>query len=170
METESCVPGIEFSAKAILRIGVAALGVRISADLLFGLGIEMLLLVIFGMVATIAFGLMAARLLGRGWRIALLTGGSVAVCGASAAMAIAAILPKNEHSERSLLFTVLAVTVLSTLAMIFYPLISEFAQLDDRAAGVFIGGTIHDVAQVVGAGFSISEEAFPYVIVLPNFV
>ena len=153
-----CVAGIEFGARTVLRLGVALLGIRISVDLLIGLGPELLALVIGGVVATILFGLVGARLLGRGWRIALVSGGAVAICGASAAMAIAAILPRNQHSERTLLFTVLSVTVLSTVAMIAYPIICDLFQLDDKSAGVFLGGTIHDVAQVVGAGFSISDE------------
>ncbi|MEO0818891.1 MAG: YeiH family protein [Pseudomonadota bacterium] len=157
-EEGRCVAGIEFTAKTVLRLGVALLGVRISVELLMGLGIELIALVIASVALTILFGLVGARLLGRGWRLALLTGGSVAVCGASAAMAIAAVLPKNEHSERNLIFTVLSVTVLSTLAMIVYPMLAQLFDLDQRAIGVFLGGTIHDVAQVVGAGFSVSEE------------
>lgn len=66
--------------------------------------------------------------------------------------------PKNEHSERNLIFTILSVTILSTVAMIAYPAIGAFFELDDLEMGVFIGGTIHDVAQVVGAGFSISDQ------------
>ncbi len=157
-EEGRCVKGIEFTAKMVLRIGVALLGARISVELLIGLGPQLIALVVFGVICTIIFGFAGARLLGRGWRLALLTGGSVAICGASAAMAIAAVLPKNEHSERNLLFTVLSVTVLSTLAMIAYPIITQTLALDDLATGVFLGGTIHDVAQVVGAGFSVSEE------------
>ena len=99
-----------------------------------------------------------ARLLGRGWRLGLLTGGSVAICGASAAMAIAAVLPRNEHSERNLIFTVLSVTVLVHIAMIVYPILCS-ARFRRRATGIFLGATIHDVAQVVGAGFSVSEES-----------
>jgi len=98
------------------------------------------------------------RRLNRGWRLGLLTGGSVAICGASAAMAISAVLPKNEHSERNLIFTVLSVTVLSTLAMIVYPILAATLNFDDVTSGAFLGGTIHDVAQVVGAGFSVSDE------------
>ena len=156
-EHEKCAAGIDFSAKTVLRFGVALLGVRISFELLIGLGWEMIGLVVLGLICTLFFGLLGAALLGRGWRFALLTGGSVAICGVSAAMAIAAVLPKNQHSERNLLFTVLSVTVLSTLAMIIYPLVSQYFQLDDISNGVFLGGTIHDVAQVVGAGFSVSE-------------
>jgi uncharacterized integral membrane protein (TIGR00698 family) len=143
----------------VLRIGVALLGMRISVDLLIGLGASTILLLVSAIAATIGFGLIAARLLGRGWRLALLTSGSVAICGASAAMAIAAVLPKNEFSERNLIFTVLSVTVLSTLAMIAYPILAQTLGLDARTTGIFFGGTIHDVAQVVGAGFSVSPEA-----------
>ncbi|WP_439604944.1 YeiH family protein, partial [Shinella sp.] len=158
-EEGRCVAGIDFCAKHVLRIGVALLGMRISVDLLIGLGASTILLLVSALVATIGFGLAAAKLLGRGWRLALLTSGSVAICGASAAMAIAAVLPKNEFSERNLIFTVLSVTVLSTLAMIAYPIIAQTMGLDARATGIFFGGTIHDVAQVVGAGFSVSPEA-----------
>lgn len=157
-EEGRCVAGIDVTARTVLRFGVALLGVRISVDMLIGLGAPLIALIIAGVVLTILFGLLGARILGRGWRFALLTGGSVAICGASAAMAIAAVLPKNEHSENNLVFTVLAVTVLSTLAMIIYPLVTTLAGFDSHATGVFLGGTIHDVAQVVGAGFSVSDE------------
>lgn len=157
-EEGRCVPGIQFTATTVLRFGVALLGVRISVELLIGLGVETIALIVFGVVATILFGLLGAKLLGRGWRLALLTGGSVAICGASAAMAIAAVLPKNQFSERNLIFTVLSVTVLSTIAMIAYPIVTQTFDLDARATGIFLGGTIHDVAQVVGAGFSVSTE------------
>lgn len=158
-EEGRCVPGIEFTAKQVLRLGVALLGMRISVGLLVDLGPGTVLLVIGAVLATILFGLLGARLLGRGWRLALITGGSVAICGASAAMAIAAVLPKNEHSERNLLFTVMGVTVLSTIAMVIYPILAQQLAFDDRESGIFLGGTIHDVAQVVGAGFSVSQEA-----------
>jgi len=55
-------------------------------------------------------------------------------------------------------FTVIGVTALSTVAMIVYPVVIAFFHLDHAAIGVFLGGTIHDVAQVVGAGFSVSDE------------
>lgn len=152
-------PGIDFTARTVLRLGVALLGARISVEMLAGLGGPAITLVIAGVALTICFALLATRLVGRGWRFALLTGGSVAICGASAAMAIAAVLPRHEKSERDLVFTVLAVTVLSTVAMVLYPMLAQLFAFDARDSGVFIGGTIHDVAQVVGAGFSISEEA-----------
>lgn len=153
------VEGIAFSARTVLRIGIAFLGVRISFDLMAGLGLGVVLLVIGGVLATIGFGLLISRFFGHGWRFAFLTAGSVAICGASAAMAISAILPKDGKSEQRLIFTVLGVTVLSTFAMIAYPILVSRLGLSETASGIFIGATIHDVAQVVGAGFSISETA-----------
>ena len=152
------VRGVEYAAKSILRIGVALLGARISAQMLAQLGPAMIALVVAAVAFTILFALVAARFFGRGWRLALLSGGAVAICGASAAMAIAAVLPKTDKSERNLAFTVLSVTLLSTVAMIAYPVLVTWFDFDAVESGVFLGGTIHDVAQVVGAGFSISPE------------
>lgn len=151
--------GVGFAARTVLRLGVALLGVRISAMMVMELGWQLIALTVLGVVATILFGLLIARFFGHKWRFALLTAGSVAICGASAAMAIAAILPKDARSEERLLFTVMGVTVMSTIAMIAYPPIVEAFGLNAQMAGVFLGGTIHDVAQVAGAGFSISQEA-----------
>lgn len=157
-EEGRCVDGIAFTSRTVLRIGVALLGARISVELIINLGFWQIIMVIAGVILTILAGLLGARLLGRDWQFGLLTGGAVAICGASAAMAIAAVLPKNEQSERNLIFTILSVTVLSTIAMIVYPIITGYLDMSDQEIGVFLGGTIHDVAQVVGAGFSVSEE------------
>lgn len=151
-------PGIDFGSKQVLRLGVALLGVRISADMLGVLGWDVIALVVAGVGATIGFGLLSSRLFGFRYRFAFLSSGAVAICGASAAMAIAAILPKDDRSEERLIFTVVGVTLLSTVAMILYPVLAQFMGFDDRTTGIFIGATVHDVAQVVGAGFSVSEE------------
>lgn len=151
-------PGIALTARSVLRLGVALLGARISVDMLAALGWPMIALVVLSVVATIGFALLISPLFGRSWRFALLTGGSVAICGASAAMAIAAVLPRHEKSESDLVFTVLSITVLSTVAMVLYPMLSHALGFTELDSAVFLGGTIHDVAQVVGAGFSISPE------------
>lgn len=151
--------GIGFTARTVLRMGVAMLGARISAEMLTSLGWGMIGLLVVGVTGTILFGILLARVIGQEARFAILTAGAVAICGASAAMAIAAVLPKDSRSERDLLFTVLGVTVLSTIAMILYPILTQALGFDEVTAGAFIGATVHDVAQVVGAGFSISEAA-----------
>ncbi len=156
---ERCGPGIALSAKTLLRLGVALLGLRISFDMIGALGWPIVVMVVLMVPATIGFGLISSRFFGFRYRFAFLSAGSVAICGASAALAIAAILPKDEKSDDRLVFTVVGVTILSTIAMIIYPILSQTLGFDDVTAGIYLGATIHDVAQVVGAGFSISEEA-----------
>ena len=154
----ACVPGIEFTARTVLRVGVALLGLRITLVQIAALGWQPIALVLLSVALTIGTSIIVARLLGFRAGFGLLSGGATAICGASAALAIAAALPGHPLKERATLFTVLGVSALSTLAMIAYPMLVQAIGLDPRGAGVFLGATIHDVAQVVGAGYSISPE------------
>jgi uncharacterized integral membrane protein (TIGR00698 family) len=148
-------PGIEFSGRAVLRLGVGLLGARITAAQIAGLGWETALTVIAGTVTTLLCGLLVGKRLGMSRAQRVLSGGAVAICGASAALAISAVLPREKDGDRFTLMVVVTVTVMSTLAMIAYPLIASLLQLPPALAGLFIGGTIHDVAQVVGAGYML---------------
>ena len=157
-EEGRCIAGIEVSSKTVLRIGVALLGARITVSQIVGLGFMPIVTVVVGVITTITVGMFAARLLGLKRSFGVLSGGAVGICGASAALAIASVLPKHDDSERDTILTVVTVTALSTLAMILYPILALSLGLDHTQAGVFLGGTIHDVAQVVGAGYSISPQ------------
>jgi uncharacterized integral membrane protein (TIGR00698 family) len=153
-----CIAGIELASKRILRIAVGLLGAQITIGEILHLGVTPVVMVVVAVLLTLGFGIVVARLFGLSRPFGLLTSGAVAICGASAALAISSVLPKGENHERDTVFTVIAVTTLSTMAMIVYPMIISLFQLDHAAIGVFLGGTIHDVAQVVGAGFSVSDE------------
>ncbi len=157
-EEGRCVAGIEFSSKAVLRVGVALLGARITAHQILQLGAMPIATVVVAIISTIALGAFAARMLGLSRSFGVLSGGAVGICGASAALAIASVLPRTSESERDTILTVVTVTLLSTIAMIIYPLFVTVLGFDHIHAGIFLGGTIHDVAQVVGAGYSISPE------------
>ncbi|KDN99169.1 YeiH family protein [Pseudomonas donghuensis] len=153
-----CKAGIEFTARTVLRLGVALLGMRITLSQIASLGWKPVALVVILVVVTILVSVVAARALGFQRLFGMLTGGATAICGASAALALAAALPQHPQKERATLFTVIGVSALSTLAMIVYPMIAGWLQLSPQQAGVFLGATIHDVAQVVGAGYSMSTE------------
>lgn len=150
--------GIQFSSKTLLRLAVGLLGAQITIAQIMQLGIAPVITVVAAVLLTIGFGVLAARVFGLSKEFGVLTAGSVAICGASAAMAISTVLPRGANHERDTVFTVVAVTTLSTVAMILYPIVISAFHLDHTAIGIFLGGTIHDVAQVVGAGFSVSEE------------
>lgn len=150
--------GITFASRWLLRFGVALLGLRVSVEMVLAVGWEFLGFLVLAVGATIILSVLTARFFGRDRMFGFLTGGAVAICGASAAMAISSILPKRAEAERDLVFTVISVTLLSTVAMILYPILASALGLSEHDTGLFLGATIHDVAQVVGAGFSVSEE------------
>ncbi|MVV48004.1 putative sulfate exporter family transporter [Pseudomonas sp. PB120] len=154
----TCKAGIEFTARTVLRIGVALLGMRITLEQIAALGWKPFALVVILVVVTIGVSILAAKALGFQRLFGMLTGGATAICGASAALALAAALPNHPQKERATLFTVIGVSALSTTAMILYPMIAKWLSLSPQVAGIFLGATIHDVAQVVGAGYSMSTE------------
>ena len=153
-----CAAGIEFAARQVLRFGVALLGLRITVGQIAELGWGPVGIVVVSVILTISVSMLLARLMGFQSLFGLLSGGATAICGASAALALAAALPAHPMKERATLFTVVGVSALSTLAMIVYPMIAHALGMDAREAGVFLGGTIHDVAQVVGAGYLMGQE------------
>jgi uncharacterized integral membrane protein (TIGR00698 family) len=110
-----------------------------------------------------------ARFLGRSSWFGVLAGGAVGICGASAAAALSAVLPRRETSDADTAMTIIGVTALSTIAMIAYPVIGRAVGLDDQGIGFFLGVTIHDVAQVVGAGYSVSDLAGNVAVVVKLF-
>ncbi|QWE19740.1 putative sulfate exporter family transporter [Polynucleobacter corsicus] len=76
-----------------------------------------------------------------------------------AALAVASVLPKTKENERFTLLVVVGVTVLSTIAMVVYPFALQLLNITALPAGIFLGATIHDVAQVVAAGMLFGPEA-----------
>lgn len=162
-------PGIEFCARGVLRLGVGLLGARITATQIAGLGWSTASIVIGAVVTTVLCGMLLGRRLRLNRAQSVLCGGAVAICGASAALAISAVLPRNKDSERFTLMVVVTVTVLSTLAMVIYPLVAKLLGLPPELAGLFLGGTIHDVAQVVGAGYMLDQATGDYATIVKLF-
>ena len=158
-ESPTARPGIAFASRSLLRLGVGLLGLRLTFADVSQLG-WLPVVGVFGLLLlTLASGALIARANGRPLALGLLTGGSVAICGASAALAIASVLPKRHVREEDVALTVVGVTALSTIAMVIYPVLFGALGLNDVEIGYLIGATIHDVAQVVGAGYSVSDTA-----------
>ena len=156
---ESTRIGINFCAKTVLRVGVALLGIRITLGQVSQLGMSVGVVLVLAVALTIGAGLLMARWLRRPIEEGILSGGSVAICGASAAMALSSVLPQTPENERFTLLAVVGVTVLSTTAMVLYPFFMHLLDLSPLQSGIFLGGTIHDVAQVVAAGMMMGQQA-----------
>ncbi len=151
-------PGLNVAGHTLLRVGVALLGLRIALGDIAGLGVQTLAMVVGCVALTLALGSGIGRLFGLPRGFAVLSAASTAICGAAAAMAVASVLPKSEETERQTAYVVAVVATLSTIAMLLYPLLARFTHPDPSAVAVFLGTSIHDVAQVAGAGYSVSPQ------------
>jgi uncharacterized integral membrane protein (TIGR00698 family) len=150
-------PGMAFCVKTLLRWAVALLGIRIGLADIAALGLATAALVMGAMVVTIASGFAFARLNGQRAEFGALAGAATAVCGASAALATATAVPHYPGKHADIVFVVVGVNALATLALVIFPPLCVLLGFDPQTTGVMLGGTIHDVAQVVGAGYAVSE-------------
>lgn len=150
--------GVNFSAQTLLRLGIGLLGARITFHDMATLGWPTLVLVLLAVVSTMACVALTVKGLGMPWRIGLIAGGATAICGASAALAIAAIVPRDRLTEQRTLAIVVCATTLSTVAMLSYPLLCTWMALSPTMSGLVLGGSIHDVAQVVVAGYTMGQD------------
>jgi uncharacterized integral membrane protein (TIGR00698 family) len=152
-------PGMDFCVKTLLRWAVALLGLRVGLGDIAALGLQTAVLVVIAMAATVVSGLVFARWCGRSAGFGALVGVGTAVCGASATLATSTVIPDYKGKLADIAFVVVAVNAFATLAMLVYPPLCIALGFDAQTTGVMLGGTIHDVAQVVGAGYAVSESA-----------
>ena len=109
-----------------------------------------------------AAALIAARLSGLSSAAGLLAGGSTAICGASAALALYGAIGRERLAQAQFTLTLVGISLASAIAMSLYPPLARFLELSDRQAGFLIGASIHDVAQAIGGGFAVSDGAGEY--------
>jgi uncharacterized integral membrane protein (TIGR00698 family) len=152
-------PGLAWCVKKLLRIAIGLLGIRIALGDIADLGLSVALLVVLAMALTVAAGFRLARFFHLDLGYGALAGAATAVCGASAALATATVVPNYPQKGADVTFTVVAANAVSTLVMVFYPPLCLLLGLDARTTGIMLGATIHDMAQVVGAGYAVSEPA-----------
>lgn len=152
-------PGLAWASRDLLRWAIVLVGARITLGQIIALGPQALLAVMLIVASTIAVGVLAARLLGLGSAFGTLSGGAVAICGASAAMALATTLGDRRIRQADLTLVLVGTSTMSSLALLLYPALCRFGGLSDVQAGFVMGASIHDVAQTLGAGYAHSPGA-----------
>jgi uncharacterized integral membrane protein (TIGR00698 family) len=151
-------PGMAFCVQTVLRWAVALMGLRVGLSDIAALGLGTAVLIVVAMVATVLAGFVFAGWAGRDRGFGALVGTGTAVCGASATLAVSTVVPDYPGKQADIAFVVVAVNALATLAMLIYPPLCHAFGFDAQTTGVMLGGTIHDVAQVAGAGYAVSVE------------
>jgi uncharacterized integral membrane protein (TIGR00698 family) len=149
-------PGTSFCVRTVLRWAVALMGLRVGLSDIAALGLGTAALIVIGMAITIVSGFVFASWGGRAPGFGALAGVGTGVCGASATLAVSTVVPDYEGKAADIAFVVVAINAIATITMLIYPPLCTLLGFDPQTTGVMLGGTIHDVAQVAGAGYAVS--------------
>jgi uncharacterized integral membrane protein (TIGR00698 family) len=152
-------PGLTLASRELLRWAIVLVGARITLAQIIALGPQSLLAVVLIVALAIGAGIVSSRALGFGAAFGTLSGGAVAICGASAAMALSATLSERRVRQAELTLVLVGTSAMSSGALILYPAICELFKLNDLQSGFVLGASIHDVAQTLGAGYAFSPAA-----------
>lgn len=149
-------PGIAFSIKRLLRLAIVLLGLQLTAAQLIAVGGRGLAIIAATLLATFLFTTWAGRRLGVDRKLCQLIAAGTSICGASAVMATNTV---TRAPDEDAAYAVACVTVFGSLLMLLYPLLPTVVGLDVPSYGLWAGASIHEVAQVVAAGYQNSSRA-----------
>ncbi len=150
-------PGILFSAKTLLRIAIVFYGFKITFQQIASVGLEGLSLSIIMLSSTMIIGtIVGIKLLKIDKHTAILIASGSAVCGAAAVLATEEVLKSEPHKTAIAVGTVV---LFGTISMFLYPIMFKMGILNMNYTqfGLYVGSSIHEVAQVVAAGGAIDN-------------
>ena len=147
-------PGAAFAQRSLLRLGVGLYGLRLTAQQIGAVGLRGVLIDMLVIASTLGLALwVGTRWFKLDRDTALLVGTGSAICGAAAVMAAEPVLKAPPYKVA---MAVATVTVFGSLSIVVYPLLFPLLGLDPAQFGIYIGSTVHEVAQVVAAGKAVS--------------
>lgn len=157
------LPGIGLMGKKLLRMAVALLGLQLTLSQVAQVGVDGMLLLVAVVGGTYVFTIGLGRLLGVDMRLARLLAAGTSICGASA---VAAANTIERCEDEDVAYAVACVTLFGTIATLVYPLLASAMEMTPLDFGFWSGASIHEVAQVVAAGFQQGTEAGEFAIVV----
>jgi len=150
------LPGIKFSVKKLLPLGIVLLGARLNFKDLVNVGFDGLILSVAETLLALVMLQALTRVLRLPQKLGTLLGVGTAICGGTAIVATAPVI---EAEEKDVVFGVATVTLLGLIAMFLLPVLGNLMGLSSKAFGIWAGLAIHQTPQVVAAGFAYSPEA-----------
>ena len=151
--------GLDASSRHGLRAGIVLLGFQVTVMQIAAMGAVPFFGLALVMAAALMAALFAARLTGQSAAVGVLAGGSTAICGASAALALYGAIGRERIDQAQFTLTLVILAAASAIALTTYPALSQMLGFTDAQAGFLVGASIHDVAQAIGAGFAVSDAA-----------
>lgn len=151
---ETAVEGVQFASKGLLRVGVALLGLQLTVPELVNLGSTTLLLVLSISSATFLFTISIRKLIRVDRKLAELLAAGTSICGAAAIIATNAV---TKAEDRDVGYAITCISLFGTISMIAFPLLAGPLHFDPRSYGVWVGTSVHEVAQVVAASAQVDQ-------------
>ena len=151
--------GLDAASRHGLRAGIVLLGVQVTVGQIGAMGVVPFAGLAVVMFAAVAAAMLAARLIRQSASVGLLAGGSTAICGASAALALYGVIGRERIDQAQFTLTLVILAAASAIALTTYPALTAMLGFTEAQAGFLVGASIHDVAQAIGAGFAISDAA-----------
>ncbi len=157
--------GVTFSAKKILRFGIILYGFNVSLLQIGQVGVAGVLSCIFIVVIILSLGVyIGVKFLKLDKDIAILVSGGSAICGAAAVLALESSLRSEPYKG---VIAVGTVVIFGLIGMFAYPIIyaSGLIPLNDAQEGIYMGLTLHEVANAVGAGGAVSLKCASFALI-----
>lgn len=149
--------GVDFCKSRLLRIGIVLYGFRLTLHDIASVGVTGVVIAAIMVASVFALAVwLGTRVLKLDRESAMLIGAGSAICGAAAVMATEPVLRAPAHKVS---VAVATVVVFGTLGMLVYPVMYPLLGLTQHSYGVYVGSTVHEVAQVVVAGGAVSQAA-----------
>ncbi len=156
--------GITFSSKRILRFAIVLYGFRITFQQIFAVGLDGLFADIIMLTTTYLFGYyLGTRVFKLDKDLCMLTAIGSSICGAAAVLGTDAVLKAKSHKVS---LAVATVVLFGTISMFLYPFLFKLGLLSPEFFGIYIGSTVHEVAQVVAAGSAVSAAAMDTAVIV----
>lgn len=149
-------PGVSLSVKKVLRTGIVLMGFQLTLGQLEGIGLHGILIVAVVLTSTFIFTKTMARVLGVDRKLGELIAAGTSVCGASAVIAVNTV---TRGEDEDVAYAIACVTVFGTLSMLIMPVLGGALALAPESYGLWVGATVHEVAQVMGAAFTHGDAA-----------
>ncbi|WP_246649518.1 YeiH family protein [Bradyrhizobium canariense] len=148
--------GVSFSLRRVLRFAIILLGLQLTASQVLEVGAKGMVVIVVSLIATFAFTIWLGRLIGVDRKLSELIAAGTSICGASAVIATNTVTKARDEDTA---YAIACVTVFGSVAMFGYPLLQGALHLDAHAYGLWVGSSIHEIAQVVAASFQGGKEA-----------
>jgi uncharacterized integral membrane protein (TIGR00698 family) len=163
---EVMTAGIDFSAKKLLRTGIVLLGLQLVLSDILDLGVPMLVVVVLIVAGGLLGTMLLGKLMGIPPELALLVACGFSICGAAAVAGAASVTDPDDEAEETTITAIALVVIFGTLMIPLVPIMASLLGLSDHTAGLWAGGSIHEIAQVVAAGGIIGGSALTVAVVV----